>query len=76
MHPINELRKLLSAKPRSTGTIVSADYGSITVATTTGVVTVNRLPGDATAYRAGDTAVLLDGRVIGRRSGDPPIYVV
>lgn len=76
MHPVNDLKRLLSRNIRQTGTVVNSNLDTVTVATSKGVVSVKRLPGDATLYRNGDTAVLLDGQVIGRRRGSPSIYVV
>jgi hypothetical protein len=76
VNPVERIRQILKGNERKTGTVVAADSQNVTVATTKGVLTMQRLPGDATAYRQGDTAVLSGGKVVGRRRGSPPVYVV
>lgn len=67
MHPLRRLRQLLSPPPPpATGRVVATDAAGLTVATTRGTRRLQRLPGDATGYQAGDTVRVNGDAVTGR----------
>ena len=76
MHPLKQIKKLLSSDSPNSAKVVSVSGRSLTVATRLGSQTIARSPGDATRYQPGDEVVLANGQVVGRRSRTPTIYVV
>lgn len=75
MHPIKELQKILTQSTPNKGTVVSAGENLI-VATTNGTLSVSRNVGDATNYKAGDSVILANNKIIGRRLRASTIYVL
>ena len=75
MHPLKQLRDLLRVAEPSSGTVVKTG-SNMTIATVNGVQAITPLPGDVTSYRVGDTVVIKNGILIGRRNYNSDIYVV
>lgn len=76
MNPVTALRRLIVPDPRARGTVVATVGDSVTVATARGTVAVRRPAGDVTPYHAGDSVLLVNGQLAGRRLGKPPVYVL
>lgn len=76
MHPIKQLRKLLATPSTNQGKVVSSTENTLILATPKGSLSVSRASGDATRYQAGDTVLLANGVVVGKRQRQPTVYVV
>lgn len=75
MYQIKELKRLLNTSPPNNGTVVESG-NSLTVATRKGTISVPKSAGDATAYKVGDTVIISNGVLVGRRIKRPKIYVI
>ena len=76
MHPLQQLRKILQKSQTNNGRVISASSTEILIATTKGSTRLPRTPGDVTNYQSGDTVILANGQVVGRRLRSPAVYVV
>lgn len=76
MHPLKQLQKLLIPKSPNTGRIVSNSNGNLLIATAKGSQSIPKRVGDATQYKAGDSVVLVNGQVVGKRLNEPSVYVL
>lgn len=76
MHPIHQLRKMLKEPSTNQGRVIRSNESSMVIATPKGSVSVTRSIGDATRYQAGDTVLLANGVVVGKRQRQPTVYVV
>lgn len=76
-HPVHELKKLLKGKSASSsGRVISVSGQSVHVATPDGVLVLQRT--GATAYKPGDTVVLRNGVLQGKRLDEAniPVFLV
>lgn len=76
MHPLKQLRKLLTDRTPNAAKVVATSGRTVTVATSRGSQTIIKSPGDATRYQPGDEVILANGQVVGRRSKTPTVYVI
>lgn len=76
MHPLKQLQKLLNPKSPNTGRIISSSNGNLLIATAKGSQSIPQSSGDATQYKAGDSVVLVNGQVAGKRLNEPSVYVL
>lgn len=76
MHPIHQLRKLLKEPSTNQGRVIRSNESSMVIATPKGSLSVTRSIGDATRYQVGDTVLLANGVVVGKRQRQPTVYVV
>jgi len=76
MHPLKQLRKLLSVPESRQGMIVTQTQSSFIIATALGSQSVPRSAQDLTIYRTGDSVILANGVVIGRRLKPSKVYIV
>lgn len=76
-NPLLQIKTLLGGRvsPRE-GSVVSVQRGQIHVATTSGVLILPRT--DATAYKSGDTVILKNGVLQGKRRDEAslPVFLV
>jgi len=75
MHPLKQLKGLMKETSPGNGKVVQVGT-ELRIATTQGMVTVQPSVGDATRYRVGDSVILVNGVVVGRRANSPTVYVV
>lgn len=75
MHPIRRIQNLLIPQAPNHGTILSIGT-DLRVATAQGLLSVPHSASDATRYRVGDSVILSNGVVVGKRNGNPTVYVV
>ena len=75
MHPLKQLRRLIQTRVPNQGKVVGVDR-DLRIATATGLLSVTRSATDATRYRVGDTVLLSNGQVVGKRLANPPTYVL
>lgn len=76
MHPLKQLQNLLQKRSPNQGTIVTSSSSEMLVATTLGSLRVLRGTGDTTNYKPGDSVILVNGQVVGRKLRSPTIYVL
>jgi len=76
MHPIQQLRKLLKEPSTNQGRVITSNDLSMVIATPKGSMSVTRSTSDATRYQAGETVLLANGVVVGKRQRQPTVYVV
>ena len=76
MHPLKQLQRLLQPSTTHQGRVISQTENSLFLATSKGSFSVTRSPNDATKYKVGDTVLMANGAVVGRRNREPSIYVV
>lgn len=76
MHPLKQLQKLLDVPKTNQGKVVSSTENTLILATPKGSLSVSRSVGDATRYQVGDTVLLANGVVVGKRQRQPTVYVV
>lgn len=76
MHPIQHLKKLLNTSSTNQGRIISSTATAFVLATPKGSMSVIRSPNDVTVYKTGDTVLLANGVVVGRRLREPTTYVI
>ena len=76
MHPFKQLQKLLNPKSNNTGRVITAANGNLVIATAKGSQSISKSSGDATQYKAGDSVVLVNGQVVGKRLNEPTVYVL
>lgn len=77
MHPLKQLQDILSTrKPVSSGKVVAVSPTGISVALKSGVTVLPRT--DATVYNVGDTAVIRNGVLAGKRVDENtlPVFVL
>jgi uncharacterized cupin superfamily protein len=75
MHPLKQLKGLLKETSPGNGKIVQVG-NELRVATTRGTLSIQPSAGDATRYRVGDSVILNNGVVVGRRLNAPTVYVL
>lgn len=75
MYVIDQLKRILNTNTPNSGKVVE-NGNSLTVATRQGTISVPKLAGDATPYKVGDTVVISNGVLVGRRIKQPQIYVI
>lgn len=77
MHPLRELRKIINSTSPNRGKLVAINEGrELRIATNQGVTSILKQPGDVTNYKVGDSLILSNGRVVGRRLTQPTVYVL
>lgn len=76
MHPLKELRKLLTIKSTQRGTVVATSKNSVTLATTMGSKQARKLEADLTTYQVGDSVVVINGTIVGKRVNNSTVYVL
>lgn len=76
MHPLKQLQNLLQKRSPNQGTIVTSSCSEMLIATTLGSLRVPRVTGDTTNYKPGDSVILVNGQVVGRKLRLPTIYVL
>lgn len=76
MHPLKQLQKLLNPKSPNRGRIISISKESLLIATTKGSQSFPKSIGDVTPYKSGDSVILVNGQVVGRRRNEPTVYVL
>ena len=76
MHPLRRLQHLLAPPVSPNHGTILAIGTDLRIATSSGLLSVPRAVTDATVYRVGDSVVLANGVVVGRRNGTPTVYVV
>lgn len=75
MHPIKQLRQLLTKRRPSSGTVIKSDGTAVYVATEHGTQILNRLGNDVTVYRQGETVQFNNGQILGKRRAPTRTYV-
>lgn len=75
MHPLKQLQRLLTPRVSNHGKVIGIE-GDLRVVTTQGVLTIPRRASDATQYRVGDSVILANGQLVGKRLAEPPVYVL
>lgn len=77
MHPLKQLRKIIQPTPPNTGKVIQSTGTSLQVFTRDGQLSsLTPTARDATRYRVGDTVVLKDGIIVGRRNAISSVYVL
>lgn len=76
MHPLKQLRSLLQASSSNTGKVIQAGGAALQVFTRDGLLSIAPSSQDATRYRVGDTVVLKNGVIVGRRNAISEVYVL
>lgn len=76
MHPLKQLRKLLELPKTNQGRVIARTASNLVLATPQGSVSVKRSNTDATIYNVGDTVLLANGVVVGKRNREPTVYVI
>ena len=76
MHPLERIKRLLSDRSASSGTVIGTYGNTVMLATSLGSKPVIKSGGDATSYRVGDEVVLANGQIVWRRVLQPTVYVV
>jgi hypothetical protein len=75
MHPLKQLKSLLKERTANQGKVVNVG-NDIRVSTNQGMVSVQPNPNDLTRYRVGDSVLLSNGAIVGRRLPSTTVYVV
>jgi len=75
MHPIKQLKRILDDSSPSQGRVVSVGH-DVRVSTTKGVLSIQKNNRDATRYRVGDSVILANGTIVGRRLPSTKVYVM
>lgn len=75
MHPLKQLRSLLQATTPNTGKVVKVE-DTLVIATRNGMLSVQQSSQDANHYSVGDTVVLNNGMIVGRRKTNNTVYVI
>lgn len=76
MHPIKQLRNLLTPPSPNQGKVVGISEGNVMVSTPNGMLTLQPMVNDATRYVIGDSVILAGGVIVGRHLRQPTTYVV
>lgn len=76
MHPLKQLKRLLQPTRTNQGLIVAQNADNLILATPQGSVSAKRSMNDLTNYRVGDTVLLSNGVILGKRHRQPKIYVL
>lgn len=76
MHPIKQLRKILNIQQQNQGKVIQQFGDSMVVATTMGSQTIKLSALDKTNYQVGDTIILNNNTVVGKRLNNTTVYVV
>jgi len=76
MHPLKQLRNLLEIHKTNQGRIIARTATNLILATPQGSISVKRSNTDATVYNVGDTVLLANGVVVGKRNREPTVYVL
>lgn len=76
MHPLKQLKQMLRESSPNQGKVIQTKGNELMVATNRGSLPITKLTSDATKYAVGDSVVLVNGQVVGRRIRNPTIYVV
>lgn len=76
MHPLKHLRNLLEVPKINQGRVIARTATDLVLATPQGSVSVKRSNTDATIYNVGDTVLLANGVVVGKRNREPTVYVI
>lgn len=76
MHPLKQLRKLVSNNSTMYGRLVYMDQTGYILATTKGSISVTKASNDATPYKVGDEVKFVNGQLMGRKIREPTVYVV
>jgi hypothetical protein len=75
MHPLKQLQSLLKERTSNQGKVVKVG-NDLRIATSHGMVSVQPNPNDLTRYRVGDSVLLANGAIVGRRMPSTKVYVV
>jgi hypothetical protein len=75
MHPLKQIQSLLKERTANQGKVVKVGE-EIRVTTNYGMVSVQPNPNDLTRYRVGDSVLLANGVIVGRRMPATKVYVV
>jgi uncharacterized cupin superfamily protein len=75
MHPLKQLRKMMQESSPGQGKVVKVGT-ELRVATHQGSLAITPSVNDATVYRVGDSVILSNGVIVGRRLKTPTTYVV
>lgn len=76
MHPIKQLRKILNIQQQNQGKVIQQFGDSMVVATTMGSQTIKLSALDKTNYQVGDTIILNNNTVVGKRLNNTTVYVI
>lgn len=76
MHPLTQLRKIFNSQKTNQGRVISQTDSTLILATPKGSLSVARSANDGTRYQVGDTVLLANGVVVGRRNRVPTVYVL
>jgi hypothetical protein len=76
VHPLKQLRSLLQSSSSNTGKIIQTGEAALQVFTRDGLLSIAQSSQDATRYRVGDTVVLKNGVIVGRRNAISEVYVL
>lgn len=76
MHPLKKLSKLFGEKKTNQGKVIRTSGQNLIIATPKGSLSVQKNTNDVTSYTEGDTVLLANGVVIGKRLKQPKVYVV
>lgn len=76
MHPIKQLRKILNIQQQNQGKVIQQFGDSMVVATTMGSQTIKLSALDKTNYQVGDTIILNNNTIVGKRLNNTTVYVV
>lgn len=76
MHPLKQLQQLLQPTKNNQGRVIARTETNLVLATPQGSLSVKRSLNDATIYNVGDTVLLANGVVVGKRNREPTIYVL
>ena len=76
MHPIKQLRKILNIQQQNQGKVIQQFGDSMVVATTMGSQTIKLSALDKTNYQVGDTIILNNNTIVGKRLKNTTVYVV
>jgi hypothetical protein len=76
MHPLKQLKRILRDPSPNQGKVMQANGNAVLVATNRGSLSLTKSAGDATQYAVGDSVVLANGVIVGRRNRQSTIYVV
>jgi uncharacterized cupin superfamily protein len=75
MHPLKQLRQLMKESSPTQGKVVKVG-NELRIATSQGSLSITPQANDATVYRVGDSVILANGMVVGRRLPTPTTYVI
>lgn len=76
MHPIKQLRKILNIQQQNQGKVIQQFGDSMVVATTMGSQTIKLSALDKTNYQVGDTIILNNNTIVGKRLNNTTVYVI